>query len=396
MAQSAGEFPRYSDGDVEIVLSAVLRYQLHAQTLRRASRVFAALLDGDGAALSARARARGVVVRHRLSLVEAGGVYSFQREAVDSEGRSRGVGGIGGLGANGADVDAVVAGMTLVLRAIYNLELAFDFTDVRALAEDVMGVLGCAELVRAAPSVTKSLESALLTQEQQLFVAISQQPTEWIKVAKRLSSRTIFKEAMIHIVGRYNELAAAPYTSPTHPQVKGLSKLSSLPKDILTLVNAHRDEFTKTIKAVHNRFSTWYPEQIKRNNTTGSAKGDGFNLRDYEKDIKDWMALTIFHQYCMLKLTGEMAIGSSDTGFQIIQKLFEGGQSYLPLQACAQWHLRFPMSKRGQGIIQNSLDEIKKHVSTIVAPLMVTKCQLNTTLHPVAWFTCIEVDISRF
>ncbi|KAF4548295.1 Hypothetical protein D9617_29g006710 [Elsinoe fawcettii] len=396
-AQPAQEGIRFSDGDVEVVLSALRRYQVHAQTLRRTSRLFGELLEGDGATLSHRALKRGVTVRHRLVLTKEDGVYSFVAEVVDEEGRGQGGQGVGTAVESNHQVDPIVVRLYLVLRAIYNMSLDFDFTNVQVLTEDVMGVLNTAENIGAVASVSKPLESALLTQEQKLFAAISQHPTEWIKLATRLSSRIIFKEALVHIVGRYQELAAKPYIDKDTPRSKGLTKITSLPPDILEMVKQHHQQLVERIETVHKELATFYPDTLIGEHTSDSTREDEKNLRQYEKDIKEWMALAMFRQYYALQLPVKAAMTAPDMGFQLIAKFAKGGIHYLTHTQCAQWHQRFPMSKRAQGLIQNSLDEIKKEISRLVAPLITVNCQLIPTKdHPIRWFTCTNIDVGKF
>lgn len=76
------QFPRYRDGDVEIMIAPLKTYQLHSNLLRRSSNYFAEVLnDEEGAKLSTRAIREGVRIRYRLQLVkaEAGAIGSFRR-----------------------------------------------------------------------------------------------------------------------------------------------------------------------------------------------------------------------------------------------------------------------------------------------------------------------------
>jgi hypothetical protein len=80
----ASEFPRFSDGDVQVVISSTKIYQLHSATLRRASPFFAYLLDSEAPAdLCSPARKAGRSVRYRFELARpvapGSGVGVFQR-----------------------------------------------------------------------------------------------------------------------------------------------------------------------------------------------------------------------------------------------------------------------------------------------------------------------------
>jgi hypothetical protein len=83
-AAKGSEFPRFSDGDVQVVISSTKIYQLHSATLRRASQFFAYLLDSEPPVnLCSPARKIGHTVRYRFELVRpvgpGSGVGVFER-----------------------------------------------------------------------------------------------------------------------------------------------------------------------------------------------------------------------------------------------------------------------------------------------------------------------------
>lgn len=78
------EFPRFSDGDVQVVISSTKIYQLHSATLRRASPFFANLLDSESPpGLCSPARKTGRTVRYCFELARpvgsGSGVGVFER-----------------------------------------------------------------------------------------------------------------------------------------------------------------------------------------------------------------------------------------------------------------------------------------------------------------------------
>jgi hypothetical protein len=83
-AARASEFPKFSDGDVQVLISSTKTYQLHSATLRRASPFFTYLLDSEAPAdLCSPARKAGRSVRYRFELARpvapGSGVGVFQR-----------------------------------------------------------------------------------------------------------------------------------------------------------------------------------------------------------------------------------------------------------------------------------------------------------------------------
>ena len=80
-AAQGSEFPRFSDGNVEVIISSTKIYQLHSATLRRASPFFACLLDSDPP--GSPARKTGRTVRYRFELTRpvgsGSGIGVFER-----------------------------------------------------------------------------------------------------------------------------------------------------------------------------------------------------------------------------------------------------------------------------------------------------------------------------
>ena len=57
------------------------------------------------------------------------------------------------------------------------------------------------------PCIVKSVESALVGEGQDLYQSVAQLPIEWSEIAFRLKSRFLYKECLVHLTGRYNELS---------------------------------------------------------------------------------------------------------------------------------------------------------------------------------------------
>lgn len=72
-------------------------------------------------------------------------------------------------------------------------------------------------------------------------------------------------------------------------------------------------------------------------------------------------------------------------------RLFNGGKSYLARDVQSSFHQHFPLSNRGQGVIENNLDIMKAGIVKIVTPLMKNESQLDITKTPVRWMTCVQI-----
>jgi hypothetical protein len=84
-AAQGSEFPSFSDGDVQVVISSTKIYQLHSATLRRASPFFAYLLDSEPPVnLCSPGRKIGHTIQYRFELARlvgpGSGVGVFERK----------------------------------------------------------------------------------------------------------------------------------------------------------------------------------------------------------------------------------------------------------------------------------------------------------------------------
>ena len=82
------EFPRYTDGDVSIVISPTRIYQLHSTVLKRNSPYFECELQEPGARLTSKARQEGLAAyRFELVSADAQDIGYFVRKVCTSQAR---------------------------------------------------------------------------------------------------------------------------------------------------------------------------------------------------------------------------------------------------------------------------------------------------------------------
>ncbi|TKX27177.1 hypothetical protein C1H76_0471 [Elsinoe australis] len=380
---------QFADGDVDVVISAARRFQLHANMLRKASTRFNELLAGNGARLTKATLERGITTRYCVYLDVHGdaweGPWTLERAAVDSRGNSR---SFGFENENARSVPPVHRNLTMLLRAMYGKEIQFELGSISETLDAALGILECAKAVGATSFVTTRIESALLTHGQALYLNISRNPVAWIDLALQLRSRAIMTEAVVHTVGRYNEL-----NSPSLPS--GVWKINHLPSEMVPLIQKKLEELTTNIKKLHTFGATYYFDDMKRNAPVGNASTEPISKKNYMEDVFLWMARTMFQQAFTVMLIHELSLSSPDLGYSGCVKLHQNGQAYLDDATVQQFHAsgRFPVSKKAGPYINGKVNDIKKVVSDKAKDLMDSKCQLNTTRNPVPWFTCIDVDV---
>ena len=95
-----------------------------------------------------------------------------------------------------------------IFRLFYNLSP--DFTPMQATQDparpmhEALNVLTAASYLKALPSVRSQISTFLLSFNQLLWSQVEHAPEVWASVACKLHSPTIFREAMLHLAGRYH------------------------------------------------------------------------------------------------------------------------------------------------------------------------------------------------
>lgn len=144
MASNAS-FPMFPDGDVKVVVNPDQQYQLHSNVLKHASPILRSLLaDKYAAQLGKKAQRDGIVVRHKLVLINNPSIYDdddsnphvpyvFTRVKLDSMGRPvpGSPQGVGFDPDNGRRAPPAFKAFNTIIAALYNqkISLGDPFTD---------------------------------------------------------------------------------------------------------------------------------------------------------------------------------------------------------------------------------------------------------------------------
>ena len=88
------------------------------------------------------------------------------------------------------------------------MNLNFESGNPQSLIKEVRETIQVAEELQVSvEGAMKGIEDALLNLDQKLFFTIMMYPASWANLGKRLNSSSIYQEAIIHIVGRWNSLS---------------------------------------------------------------------------------------------------------------------------------------------------------------------------------------------
>ena len=75
--------------------------------------------------------------------------------------------------------------------------------DLQAALKTCLGIVSVANDLGALKSIGREIEHALLHYEESLWKSVAHHPVAWANFSHKIESVVIFKEAMIHLVGKW-------------------------------------------------------------------------------------------------------------------------------------------------------------------------------------------------
>ncbi|CZT14905.1 uncharacterized protein RCC_00838 [Ramularia collo-cygni] len=391
------QFPEFEGGDVRVVLTTGRQYQLHASILRQHSRTMRDLLNPRTAIdLSSRAVRKGASTRWKMVLVptdDEDAALRFQLSIVpltDSGVEPRGsTTTIVVENENGRVSDPLFKAYHSILAALHGLPI--DLGDAQEdnmadLLKAALEALSVAEYLQCVPIVTGPIEATLLATGQNLYRAIAENPTGWLVFSDRIRSRAIFKEAMIHAVGRYNT-----------DKIQTVIHDGAMHDGIVSILERKAQEVINGVSITMRRLSAYYPISLTRVATVGRIDKDNTGRADYGNDILGWMALCVFRHWLGDMMATDHTTHDKDMGFFFIQLIAQGGNAYLNRTLMQQsFHAKFPMSPKGMNAVEFRLTEIKNNVKDYVKGYFKPTCQLDLHRYPVKHYTHTNIAPEDF
>ena len=227
-----------------------------------------------------------------------------------------------------------------------------------------------------APEVARGLMCE--SDEPSFYRLVAAEPGHWLEFAKRIRSPEIFKEALIHAAGRVNTPAMSSMRYDMEERTRDI-------------VNAKLDELKDLQTRLILNINSWYPEELKRQAEPGFADVANIGRGSYSNDISGWQALALFKQYIVQEAITEFY--NQDLGYAFLEKLSKGGNSYLTKEDMQPWfHSGFPMTAKGEDVIERWVNEFKNHVKGWASVFMVNKSEVNIGYIPLGFFTCIDAS----
>ncbi|KAF2758949.1 hypothetical protein EJ05DRAFT_499377 [Pseudovirgaria hyperparasitica] len=383
----AGRFSTSEDGDVQVILGPRedLQFKVHSQVLRESSPGFFADLVSkkSEAPLGPTAKRQGRPLYHieliqppseqfksgilaRLELTDKGMLAPTNPPSVAYAKNS---------GLTPKVDENIYKQYKNCFAAMYNKPLDIQGKNLQHIMMEAFPHLDIAEYLDILPIVSKALENVFMAFGQELFRIISRQPTVWLNAAYRMKSVLIFREAVIHTVGKYNSLTDA-------------TKSIIFP-ECMAVIERKRDRLNMRGKVLEARIISLYPRQIQR------RAGDNSQRQAYSADVMFWVALGFFRHWFGQAIVNDKSYRAPDGGFQFYTDLAQAGPSaYLDRTVLNVFHNRFNMSKKASQVVENHVLEIKELVrqSLVEAELLSNESLLDLAKHPVDHLTSCKFD----
>lgn len=260
-----------------------------------------------------------------------------------------------------------------LLGAFYGRLPDMNANNLQTVLQSSIGLIDIAESIRASSAIRQSVDIALLRQGQILFRSIAASPIEWGNLAIRIHSPSIFRGAVIHLVGKWNQ-----FTEEDRKRLTG---------NLREVCEKKHRELQARKKAIEIRILGHYPRSLYRR-----AGKDNVSRVAYSNDIYWWMAISIYRQwFCQAVSEGRNCV-DPDGGAAFYRAIEKAGSAYLDAQDYANFHNLFQMSTKGRTILYDKLRLLKFEVKKYVSSLLVNRSQLDIEAEgELQHLTCCEV-----
>ena len=223
----------------------------------------------------------------------------------------------------------------------------------------------------AVTHIADKIDLALLRKHRQLFDAIAANPAPWSELGLRLESPTIFREAIIHLVGRWPAMS------------EGVR--SDLRDEIRLLCQKKHGELHARKGMIEVRIASYYPQVLNR--TVDFNPGQ----TSYSSDIYLWMAVSLFRHWFAQAICEDRGRNSIDGGARLYRQLDAAGYAYLDRRAQERYHQRFPMTPKGVQALATALSTIKEDVKVLVAEILINRALIDVQEKGTPYLTCCQV-----
>ena len=244
-----------------------------------------------------------------------------------------------------------------LFRVIYNEHINYG-KNLHKTLSTCMGIVAVGDDVGALKTVSRELEKVLLQFDKRLWAAIAYRPAYWANFAAKIQSAVLFKDAMVHLVGKWRLLED--------------DERAKLSEPIRKVCRAKVLDFQRQKQALEVRMLGYYSMSLRKNDVQDNIKrgATGNPARSvYANDIYGWMALGFFRQWFSQVICEGNNFRAKDGGYRFYKALSEGGGSYLTEADQDGFYHYFPMSDKAKGVMDNHLLFFKEDMKDFTGPL---------------------------
>lgn len=185
---------------------------------------------------------------------------------------------------------------------------------------------------------------------------------------------------MIHGAGRFNspQIQSALASHDLHPSIV----------EVLT----KKAQLLKTLsQRTQSNLLSYYPEALQRTKTVGRADRDSIGRASYANDIMQWVALSVWRHWLAQQVSADNTHHAADMGFEFFRLISRAGEAYLDRNQLRQFHDYFPMSLKGESVVENRVSELKADGQGMVRKVLENHSYLDVEKFPAGHMTCTWV-----
>lgn len=275
---------------------------------------------------------------------------------------------------NGKVSNPIYRNYNRIFGSFYGVPFEIDDDNITAVLRDILGLIEVAEYLGCVRNIARTVETAILSQGITLHRSISGNPSAWSALACRIRSELVFKESVVHLVGRWNEL--------DHD-----ARQDVVP-DVRAVCERKHAELSAKKAQVEHQLLKHYPADLQKD---AKEHPNTYNRQAYSNDIMGWVAISLFKHWLASAIVQDKHRHGADGGFWLYSVIGEGGHAYLAEGEIAAFHKRFPMSVKGSAVFLDRLMAIKESVKKIVDPLLLNYSQLEPKEFGLKYLTCVDV-----
>jgi hypothetical protein len=277
-------------------------------------------------------------------------------------------------------------------KCLYNINPEFtrnlNDPEARDFIIDATMLIEAANYLEAIPAVRVVVEANLLRLNQVIWTHLCARPEGWIHLAARLQSPLIFREATLHIVGRFH------LKNGIKEQFLKSNQHGEMGRKIWDLINKKAKELKDKKLRVERHLLEYYPPRMIHKETDTHIPGRAI----YASDIYLWQALTVFRQYCSSAFLANYHHRASDGGLAFYRTIAAAGGAYLRPETLESFYTCCPMSNKGKACFAVAIDSIKNDMKPLVKDLLIDRSQGVRAKHEpqLDHLTCTEILDEEF